>query len=157
AQEIKSHHQRVVQVLHLEPVQIAPARRPCVFSAVAKLLHVDDEEDEQPQAREDHGGRRERFSTRRPRVLPLHVSNWARLLIPQEHAYRLEDMNEEDRQEPELDDRQQWIALERVGVLVEERWTAKDQQVSGDVNEKIKKEREAGGADEELRPDRRTQ
>jgi hypothetical protein len=65
-------------------------------------------------------------------------------------------VDEEDRQEQQLDHRQQWIPLfHHVGVLIEDGWAEEDQEVSGDVNDEVKKKCEAGDADENFRADRR--
>ena len=63
-------------------------------------------------------------------------------------------MDQEDQQQPDLDHRNQRVALERVRVLVEGGGPEEDQQVAGDMNEEIQEKGEAGDADEDLRADR---
>ena len=60
-------------------------------------------------------------------------------------------------QQADLDDRQQRVAFERVGVVVEDVGSEEDQQVAGDVDDEIENEREAGDADQDLRADGRTE
>ena len=61
-------------------------------------------------------------------------------LIADEHPHRLVDVNQHHQQQAEFDGRQQRIAvLHHVGVAIERLGAEEDDQVTGDVNEEIKK------------------
>jgi hypothetical protein len=74
-------------------------------------------------------------------------------LIPEIHRDGLVDVNQEDEQQADLDHRNQRVARERVCVLVERDRTEEDEGVTGDMGYEVKKESEAGNANEQLRAD----
>jgi hypothetical protein len=63
-------------------------------------------------------------------------------------------VDQEHEQQPDLDNREQRIPLQRVRVLVEDGRPEEDHQVAGDVNQEVKEKGDAGDADDDLRADR---
>ena len=72
-----------------------------------------------------------------PGIFLLHVTGRPRLLIGQEHPHRFVDVDHEDDQQPDFDDRNERVAEQHVGVLIEDRRPQEHEDVAGDVKNEI--------------------
>ena len=111
AEHVEGDHQRVAEVLHLEPVEIAHAAAPFVLGPNLNALTWMTRNTSSHKPGDDHRRRGEAScGSARPAVLLLRVADRPRLLVAPGTSRRLVDVDQEDQQQPDLDDRQQRIA-----------------------------------------------
>src|SRR6188508_2425592 len=96
ADDVKTHRQRVDEVLEFETVEIPSPGRPLVLDAVPERFDVDHDEYEEPQPRRDHRRRSDRLAAWPPGPLLLRIADGPRGLVRKEHAHGLVDVKEED-------------------------------------------------------------
>jgi hypothetical protein len=64
-------------------------------------------------------------------------------------------VDHKNEQQSDFNDRNEGVSFERVRVRVEDGRSEEDHQVTGDVDEEIEEESDAGNPDHEFRADRR--
>ena len=96
---------------------------------------MDHEEDQEPDARQDHRGGRERLPARPAGVALLLIAHRPCRLVAEEHPQRLVYVDEDDRQQSDFDGRKERVRVfHHVRVSVEDVGTQKDEQIAADVN-----------------------
>ena len=129
AEHVERDHQRILEVLHLQAIQIASAGRPLVLGAVPERLDVDERNTSSHRPETIIVDEAKVLRLGAPGALLLRVRDRPRLLVAEEHRDRLVDVDQEDQQQADLDDRQQRIAFERVRVPVEDAGTEEDHRL----------------------------
>src|SRR4029077_5389202 len=119
---------------------------------------VNHQKDQEPNTRQDHRGGGERLPTGPPGVPLLLVADRPCRLVAEEHPQRLIEVDEDDRQQSDLDGRKQRVLVfHHIRVLIEDVGTQKDQQIPADVYKKVEEKKKTSGANDKFGADSRTE